>query len=143
MFMSDTWIQDAIKNWEADNTNLNAGSDLNSIISLEKALGIKLPADFKEFYLIVDGFKNLSVNNNLFCIWPIEKIATDYVAFHDKNFIGFCDYLMDSHWIGFHKTSEGVFNDFDLEKPITGTFKEFIKFINSPLFDPRFVSLQK
>lgn len=46
--MSDTWIQDAIKYWESDNTDLSQGSDLKSIIHLEKETGIKLTAHFKE-----------------------------------------------------------------------------------------------
>ena len=131
--MTDTWIQDAIKYWEAENTILPPGSDLNSITSLEKELGIKLPADFIEFYLIVNGFKNLSVNNNLFCIWPIEKIKEDYLVSDNKNFLAFCDYMIASHTIGLSKNSDGVFNDFDLEKPIVASFKEFIYFINKVL----------
>jgi SMI1 / KNR4 family (SUKH-1) len=141
--MLDSWIQNAINYWKLDKIDLLPGADLKSISSLEKDVGVKLPTDFIDFYLTVNGFKDLRVNSNMFCIWPIEKIRKDYLVFHDKNFIGFCDYLMDSHWIGLHKISQGVFNDFDLEKPITGTFKEFIKFINSPLVDPRFVLPKK
>jgi SMI1 / KNR4 family (SUKH-1) len=137
--MADTWIRDAIKYWKLDKIDLLLGADLSSISSLEKEVGVKLPTDFIEFYMIVNGFKNLSVNNNLFCIWPIEKIKEDYLVSNNKNFIAFCDYMIASQTIGLSKISDGVFNDFDIEKPVANTFKEFINFINSPLTDRRFV----
>jgi hypothetical protein len=141
--MTDIWIQNAIKYWKSEKTELSPGTDLNSVISLEKDIGIKLPIDFVEFYQIVNGFKNLGVNNNLFCIWSIEKIRADYTISYDKEFIGFGDYMMASHEIGFFKNIDGVFNDYDLEKPLTNSFKEFIHFINSPLTDSRFVIQNK
>jgi hypothetical protein len=137
--MTDIWIQDAIAYWESEKTDLSKGTDLNSIVSLEKYIGFKLPIDFVEFYLIVNGFKNLGVNSNLFCIWSIEKIRADYTSSKNKEFISFGDYMMASHEIGFSKNINGVFNDYDLEKPLTNSFKEFIHFINSPLTDSRFV----
>jgi hypothetical protein len=137
--MISTWIQDAIKHWESDKTELSSGADLDSIIFLEKEVRIKLPADFAEFYRSVNGFESLCVNSNLFYLWSIEKILANYKNSEKKNFIGFCDYMIASHTIGFFKNLEGVYNEFDLEIPITTSFKEFIKFINSPLTDSSFV----
>lgn len=133
--MPDTWIQEAINYWKICNIGLTDGADLNSITSLEKQINIKLPEDFIEFYQVVNGFKDLDMNNNMFSIWPIEKIKEEYTAGGNNKFIGFSDYLIFSHTVGFLKNSYGVFNDFDFEKPVLNTFKEFINFINSPLAD--------
>ena len=76
-----------------------------------------------------NGFKDWDVIGNMFSIWTLERIKDEYEKCEDKNFIPFCDYLIDSHRIGYLKNQSKVFKDFDQLNPIANSFEDTIRLI--------------
>jgi hypothetical protein len=70
----------------------------------------------------------------MFSFWSLDIIIEEFAKNHDKNLIGFCDFLIMSHVIGFKRNAAGIFNDYSFlpgEGFIAETFKEAISMINS------------
>lgn len=67
----------------------------------------------------------------MFSLWSIERILDEYIEDNNSNYIGFCDYLINSHSIGFLKRTKGVFKSYDQTKSICNTFQEAIELMNS------------
>jgi hypothetical protein len=65
-------------------------------------------------------------------IWPLDRISREYGRY--ENFVGFGDYLINSHVYGFLKDQQGVFKNYDLAKStpekIAETFEEAVSLIN-------------
>ena len=77
-----------------------------------------------------NGFKDWDMTHNYISIWPIERILEEYQENEDKNFIGFADFCIKSHFFGYLKTQNGVFIDNDLPiKEICNSFLEYLKLI--------------
>jgi hypothetical protein len=125
------WTEHAINFWISEGIPLQAGISLEQIDDVENLLDFKFPQDFIELYSKVNGFKDFVWDNNMFSLWSINRILQEYREAEDKNYIGFCDYLISSHHIGFSKTDKGIFKDYELTKPIGNTFKEAIELINT------------
>jgi hypothetical protein len=66
----------------------------------------------------------------MFSFWPLEKIIDEYKASDDKSFIGFCDFLINSHSIGFIKDDFAIYKSYERQCPIAATFKEAVLLIN-------------
>ncbi|PWN61504.1 SMI1/KNR4 family protein [Chryseobacterium viscerum] len=117
--------------WTSENIKLNLPATLESIKITEEIIDFQFPDDFKELYLKVDGFADWDWTKNMFSIWPLAKIMEEYHNEHDKSFIVFADYLINSHQIGFVKGKNGIFKNTD-EPPvrIAYTFSEAIFLIN-------------
>ena len=67
-------------------------------------------------------------------IWSLERIENGFGRYPD--FIGFSDYLINSHVYGFLKNQQGVFKNYDsadsgIPEKIADTFEEAIDLINS------------
>lgn len=60
-----------------------------------------------------------------------DRMLKEYQQDNDRNYIGFCDFLINSHSIGFLKDDVGVFKSYDQTKAIGQTFKDVIELINS------------
>jgi len=129
--MTDNWTSKIIRHWLNEKVKLNLGATIQAITDVEKELGFTFPNDFKELYLKVDGFKNWDWLPNMFSIWPLERILTEYKADRKKKSICFADYLINSHQIGFMKNLKGVFIISENPEHIVDTFAEVIDLINS------------
>ena len=125
-----TWIDKAIAVWRGQQIELLPGATIHRISEVEGVIGFKFPADFVNFYLRVNGFKDFGWNNDMFSMWPLGRIIEEYEEI-DNDFVPFCDFLINSHQIGFVKSQSGVFKSYDRSKPIANSFKEAIELINS------------
>lgn len=131
------WVHEVISKWKVENVKLNPPSSISEIEKAESVLEFKFPQDFKDFYLQANGFDGLDWQEHMFTLWPIELIIREFNDNANKNFIGFCDFLIASHYIGFNKNREGVFKSYGLYKRIedgeliTNSFREIIGMINS------------
>jgi len=68
----------------------------------------------------------------MFSFWSLNRIIEEFVESENKNIIGFCDFLIMSHVIGFKRNAVGIFNDYSTDyEPIALTFMEAIGMINS------------
>jgi hypothetical protein len=125
------WTDQAISHWVSKGIKLQEGAPEEKITLLENILSFKFPADFSELYIKVNGFADWDSNEGMFSLWPLEKIFEEYHANGDINYIGFCDYLINSHTIGYDKTDGRIFKDYNTTQPIAETFRHFIQLLNS------------
>lgn len=131
--MQSPAIEEILIQWENEKINRNPGAPSNSIIELENIIGFKFPEGFKELYSQVNGFADNDWRENMFSIWPLERILEEYSSSEDKNFIGFADFLINSHNIGFLKTQAGIFKKYRINEYflISDSFIDSIKLINT------------
>lgn len=132
----EIWINEAISKWNMTKTRLNHGASIADIEKAENILSFKFPDDFKKLYLIVNGFQHLDWQEHMFYFWPIERIIEEYTGSSDENFVGFCDFLLASHFIGFKKNQNGIFKLYSSmrnaeDNQIAKTFQEAVGMINS------------
>jgi hypothetical protein len=124
------WTGEAILTWTNSGIKLRQGHSLNAIVDFEEQLNFQFPQDFKELYQKVNGFEDFEWNKHMFSLWSLDRILKEFQEDDNNNYVGFCDYLISSHSIGFFKTEEGVFKSYDQTKPIAKTFKASIDLIN-------------
>jgi cell wall assembly regulator SMI1 len=129
--MTMVWTDKIIEQWIAEKIKLNPGTSEDQIHKIENLLDLLFPDQFKQLYLKVNGFRNSDWRVNMFSIWPIDRIVQEYKNSDDKTFIGFSDYLINSHQIGFYKNKQGVFKSYDQLHPIAYNFEEALRLINS------------
>ena len=72
----------------------------------------------------------------MFTIYPLERIRTEYFDNQNINFIPFCDYLINSHQIGFSKLDSKIYTNYNVENNfndlVANTFEEsLIEIINN------------
>ena len=130
--MNDSWTKPIIENWKSLGIKLNSGLTINAIAEVEHQIGIQFPNDFKELYIQVNGFSEYDWTPTMFSLWPLDRIVEEYDQRHDPMFVGFCDYLICSHTIGFVKNKIGVFKEYEHRKPklIAQSFSEVTHLIN-------------
>ena len=102
----NTWTDGIIVHWKSKNINLQKGASLEKILNIEKKLGFDFPQSFKVLYQKVDGFREGDWNENMIEIWSLERIENGFGRYPD--FIGFSDYLINSHVYGFLKNQQGL-----------------------------------
>jgi hypothetical protein len=122
-------VDELIQLWRQTNLRLNVPASMVLIVNAQHELGFAFPEDFIHFYQQVNGFKDWDVIGEMFSIWPLEKIVEEYKASESKKFIAFCDYLIDSHRIGYFKNKPGVFKDYDKFNLVANSFDETISLI--------------
>jgi hypothetical protein len=132
----EKWVDEVVSKWKNEGVKVNEHTSIASIQSAEFALGFKFPDDFKDLYLQINGFKDLDWQEHMFYFWPIERIIEEFEESLDKNFIGFCDFLLASHYIGFKKNQTGIFKMYSICRlaeadPISQSFSEVVTMINS------------
>src|SRR5262245_35586187 len=66
-----------IKNWQNENASLNAGAIEDELLDFEKRFALALPPDFRFFYSLVNGMADCDMDNHLFSLWPLDRIATE------------------------------------------------------------------
>lgn len=136
-------ISQIIAQWKTEQIQLNPPATLDTIKKAEDIVNYTFPPDFRELYLIADGYKDWDWRTNMFSLWPLQRIIDEYLELlsvnssttqdqHDpkKNFIGFCDYLINSHQIGFIKNRTGIYKSYDESNPIAQSFIEALELIN-------------
>lgn len=116
--------------WNETNIKLQVGVSEELIFEFEEKLNFKFPEDFKTLYKMVNGFGDCDWNKDMFSLWPLEKIFEEYQLSSNKNFIGFCDYLINSYSMGYFKNENGIFTSLTSNK-ICETFEEFVDLLNS------------
>jgi hypothetical protein len=128
----ENWLQELLIKWRSEGVKLNPPASVAEIENAETVLDFKFPEDFKAFYLQVNGFADFYMQEEQFTLWPITEIIKTF-GFEDTEFIGFCDYLVNSHSIGYSKKFQGIFKDYAhvSDSIIAKTFKELIEIINS------------
>jgi hypothetical protein len=124
------WIAPIIAQWTDEAICFNLGASIAEIHDAEKKIGFRFPETFKIFYLQVNGFKRNEWISNMFAIWSLERILEEYHDSRDKNFVGFADWLINSHQIGFVKGQEGIFKYYDSPEKIAETFEAGLMLIN-------------
>src|SRR5687768_16776089 len=124
------WADQAISTWTNSRIKLQSGLSLDVIMSFETHLDFQFPADFKELYQKVNGFEDFHLNKHMFSLWSLNRILKEYQEDNESNYVGFCDFLINSHTIGFLKSEEGVYKGYSQIKPIAKTFREAIELIN-------------
>ena len=130
----EDWIREAIKLWEDYGVKMNPPATAADVEKAETILSYVFPDDFKALYAVVNGFVDYDWQEHMFSFWSLDIIIEEFAKNHDKNLIGFCDFLIMSHVIGFKRNAAGIFNDYSFlpgEGFIAETFKEAISMINS------------
>ena len=125
------WINDAILTWQKEGIALHSGALEVYIAEIEQWLGFNFPNDFNELYKAVNGFANSNMNSDMFYLWPLEVIWAEYRGNNDDEFIAFCDFMINSHQIGFIKDQPGIYKSYDYTEKVADSFKEFIELLNT------------
>ena len=128
--VTNDWTETVIRQWQTEDIELNPGISVDELAHAEKILDFVFPDQFRELYLKVNGFHNNDWRANMFSLWPVDRIIEEYNSRADKNFIGFSDYLINIHQIGFVKDRKGVYKYLDRPEFIANTFEEGIHLIN-------------
>jgi|LakMenEpi03Aug12_release.lakeMendotaPanAssembly.Ray.scaffolds.fasta_scaffold537562_1 hypothetical protein len=128
--MNNDWPLNAILQWQGEGIKLNPPCTEDILRQAEKKLSFNFPDSFKKLYLIADGFKDDDWRENMFSIWPINRILIEFHQRQDERFVGFADFLINSHALGFYKDLDGIYKDVDRYLPVASTFEECIEFIN-------------
>lgn len=126
-----SWTDQAIYEWAQSGTKIQTGASPDKILETEIQIDFKFPPDFKDLYNRVNGFEDLDWNEHMFSFWSLDRIVDEYKAGDDADFIGFCDFLINSYSIGFSKTNKKIFKHFDSVNPICDSFQEVVLLINS------------
>lgn len=116
--------------WDEADIKLQSGASEELILEFEKKLNFKFPKDFRSFYLKVNGFVDFEWNKNMFSLWSLERIYEEYKFDQNLDYIAFCDYLINSHSMGYMKSRNGIFMNTTNEK-VCETFEEFIGLLNT------------
>jgi hypothetical protein len=124
---TNEWADSILDYWKSEKIQLNPGCSETQINEAEEILNFAFPAAFKTLYLKVNGFANGDWTKNAFHIWSIDTILDEYNQAADKNFIGFTDFLIHCHQLGFVKDQIGIFN---YNVFVAATFEETIQLIH-------------
>lgn len=114
---------DLFMQWKRAKIELHPPATIEQFDACEKVTGFVFPGDFKMFYQRGNGFKSGQMDDHLLCLWSLETIQYEYVR--EGDFVGFADFMIYSHQIGFIKGKHGVYRSYD-DTLICETFDEFI-----------------
>jgi hypothetical protein len=62
--------------WAASGLKLRPGVSMRHVADFERRHGVRLPADFVEYVLAVDGMEENTADAALFRFWPLAEIST-------------------------------------------------------------------
>jgi hypothetical protein len=126
----DVWVQGIKETWLSKLINFEAGASSEAIASTESVVGFQFPMEMTALYRVVDGFKDCAWTKGMISLWPMERIREEYARCRDKNFVGFCDYLINSHAVGFFKDRLGIYKSYDEFNSVADSFVQTIELIN-------------
>jgi hypothetical protein len=125
------WINEAILTWQQEGIRLRPGALETYIVEMEQWLGFSFPQDFYEFYKVVNGFERYESNKELFSLWSLETLWEEYLGSKNNEFIGICDYMINSYQFGYLKSQPGIYrNAIGFEK-VANSLSEFIELLNA------------
>ncbi len=130
-------ITEIIYEFEKSNIKLNSGVTKKEIEKIENYIDFKFPDTFFEFYRSINGFKEDDWNENMFSLFSLNRIKEEYGESKKERFIPFCDYLHNSHQIGFYKGVDGIYIDYkvilkDSNDKVADSFEEsLIEILNN------------
>jgi hypothetical protein len=127
----DDWAIGIDLFWREQSIPLEPGVPEAYIHQTGKDLGVEFPDALVALYKRVNGFTRNNWNPGMFVIWPLERMLEEHVIEKDQDFVGFSDYLICSHIIGFRKDKEGIWKNYDLHSAVCATFEEAIELINA------------
>jgi hypothetical protein len=126
---NDDWAIGIERYWRAQGTGLQQGVPEAYIHQTGNDLGIVVPPAFVALYKQMNGFKKNVWTPGMFIIWSLERMLEEHIIEKDRNFVGFSDFLICSHVIGFRKDKEGIWKDCDPHLMICASFEEAIELI--------------
>jgi hypothetical protein len=129
-------ISNIIEQWKAEKIQLNPPATPGAIQHVEAITGYIFPPDFKDVYLITDGFKEWDWTPNMFSLWPLQRIIDEYLDQKSRSNNSpyeqqLADFLINSHQIGFLRNRTGVYTSYNEFNPIAHSFSETLEFINN------------
>lgn len=124
------WVDSVERTWKGWDVKLNKGASEAEIVKVELVTGIVLSPAMEQLYKRVNGFLDWNMSDNMFSIWSLDRICEQYIELNEEEFVGFSDYMIMAHFIGFIKGREGVFKDYERSEAIAGSFMEAIDLIN-------------
>jgi hypothetical protein len=132
----ESWVDEVFLKWKSEGVKINIAASSEDITNAETILGFKFPTDFKLFYLKMNGFLDLDWQEHMFYFWPLGRIVEEFSESRDRNFIGFCDFLLSSSFIGFKKDQPGIFKMYSghhaaEDISVAKTFEIAVTMINS------------
>ena len=132
----ENWVDTVVLKWKSEGVKINNGASEELIKSAERKLDFIFPDDFKLLYTKMNGFKDLDWQEHMFHFLPLEMIVSETLELKDTEFIGVCDFLLASHYIGFKKSKPGIYKiypsiDYEDNNSIAQTFQEVINLINT------------
>lgn len=135
-FMTITTLLSAIEEKHRSyGITLNLPNAFYEIESFERTIGFELPADFKEFYSICNGF---TCTEDIFRMIPLEEISEDEQN-HGENWFPFAEYMIYCDMWSFRRCLDGayqVFNKAETEVVLTSSLLEFLqRFLTGGVFD--------
>jgi hypothetical protein len=123
------WISDTVSKWKNNGTKLQPGVSLDAIVDLEKMIQFRFPREFKEFYQQANGCEYLEMTGSYYSLWSLERILEEHKN-SDNNYVGICDYLINSYSFGFFQNENGIFQEFNRFNVTAESFKEFVELID-------------
>lgn len=125
----ENWVQKAIAQWKDEALELNEGANVSDIEKAEDQIGFKFPDDFKELYIVINGFVNFEMRGFMLSLWSLDRVVSDYDP--NKNLIMFSDHSLSICQYGFSKNRAGIFKAYThfQEGPIELISESFQKLI--------------
>lgn len=128
-------IESIILKHKAKGIAVNKPAKATEIAQFEQQIGFTLPADFKEFYSICNGF---GCNEDIFNMTPIENISNCDKEDDPQGFY-FAEYMIYSDSWGLRRTAPGKFEIFNGSYPLipmTSSLEEFLnRFLKGDVFE--------
>jgi hypothetical protein len=135
LFEIEAWVEATKKEWLSKQIKLEPGAQPGTIDDTEAVADFKFPIEMRALYLVVNGFKDCDMTEGMISLWPMERVQEEYHLCGDKNFVGFCDYLINSHAVGFYKGRPGIFKSYDEFNPIADSFFQAMELMNKDAED--------
>ncbi|MBN9385451.1 MAG: hypothetical protein J0H74_32155 [Chitinophagaceae bacterium] len=124
------WATATKKEWLSKSIKLERGASPEAIVLAEAATSFSFPTEMRILYQLVDGFNNWDWTEGMISLWPMQRIREEYKLNENPNFVGFADFLINSHTIGFYKDRPGIYKSYDEFNPIADNFIHVIELIN-------------
>ncbi|MBI4194198.1 MAG: SMI1/KNR4 family protein [Betaproteobacteria bacterium] len=75
--MQMTSIDRILARWREERVPLNPAATIMQLESLERFLGMPLPADLRGFYAAANGMEDYRHDSRMICMWSIERIVRE------------------------------------------------------------------
>lgn len=72
-----TSVDQILAKWREEGAPLNPGATGMQLDSLERVLGMTLPADMRDFYSAANGMEDYKHDARMVCMWSIDRIVRE------------------------------------------------------------------